>query len=153
MITVIEDTAQKTGKHEEKHQQFEEMGIRLIRNKLPFGDYCLPPEISVDTKKGLPEVAYDIVGDHRRFRAECINADLAGTHLYILIEDDCGILDINDVHTWDNPELVYRPKAVTGERLEKAMKTMEARYGVRFLFCSPSEAAAMIMKILKGEYE
>ena len=63
MITVIEDTAQKAGKHDEKHEQFERAGIRLIRCKLPFGDYILPPAVSVDTKKGLSEVAYDIVND------------------------------------------------------------------------------------------
>ena len=148
MITIIEDTAQKSGKHDEKHEQFERAGIRLIRCKLPFGDYILPPAVSVDTKKGLSEVAYDIVNDHRRFRAECINADMAGTKLIILIEES-GIASIDEVAAWENPELQYRQTAVTGDRLAKSMKTMEQRYGVKFLFCRPEESADVILKLLE----
>lgn len=149
MITIIEDTAQKTGKHELKHEAFERSGVKLVRCKLPFGDYCLPPSVSVDTKKGLSEVAYDIVNDHRRFRAECINADMAGTKLIILIEEESGIASIDEVAAWENPELQYRQTAVTGDRLAKSMKTMEQRYGVKFLFCRPEESADVILKLLE----
>jgi len=153
MITIIEDTAQKAGKHDIKHANFEKLGINVIRNKLPFGDYCLPPKISVDTKKGLQEVAYDIVNDHRRFRAECVNAANAGTKLVILIEEPLDINSIDDVVGWDNPERAYRPTAVTGDRLAKSMRTMEQRYGVRFAFCRPEESAQLIMKLLEEESE
>lgn len=149
MITIIEDTAQKAGKHDEKHEQFERAGIRLIRCKLPFGDYIFPPAVSVDTKKGLSEVAYDIVNDHKRFRAECVNADLAGTKLIILIEEESGISSIDEVASWVNPELQYRQTAVTGDRLAKSMRTMEQRYGVRFMFCHPDDSAATILKLLE----
>lgn len=149
MITIIEDTAQKAGKHDEKHEQFDRAGIRLIRCKLPFGDYILPPAVSVDTKKGLSEVAYDIVNDHKRFRAECVNADLAGTKLIILIEEESGISSIDEVAEWKNPEAQFRQTAVTGDRLAKSMRTMEQRYGVRFVFCNPKDSAAMILKLLE----
>ena len=149
MITIIEDTAQKAGKHDEKHEQFERAGIRLIRCKLPFGDYILPPSVSVDTKKGLSEVAYDIVNDHKRFRAECVNADLAGTRLIILIEEESGISSIDEVERWENPESQFRQTAVTGDRLAKSMRTMEQRYGVKFMFCHPDNSAATILKLLE----
>ena len=32
----------------------------------------------------------------------------------------------------------------------KAMKTMQERYGVVFLFCRPAEAAAVIKDLLQG---
>lgn len=49
-MVIIEDTRQKSGQHELKHQCFEDMNVTLVRNMLPFGDYALPPSVSVDTK-------------------------------------------------------------------------------------------------------
>jgi len=142
--------------HDLKHSCFDEMGVQIIRNMLPFGDYAYPPNISVDTKENMEEIAGNIGGskkEHERFKNECIKAKNAGTHLYVLVETVWPIESINDVHTWENPDLIYRPKAITGERLEKAMKTMSERYGVTFMFCSPEDSAKTIVKILNGEFE
>ena len=151
MLTIIEDTAQKKGEHEIKHSHFEQMGVHIIRNKLPYGDYILSPSISVDTKRNMEEIANNISKDHVRFKNECIKAREAGCKLIILIENTYGIKSIDDVHTWINPDLVYRPKAITGQRLEKAMKTMTERYGVEFKFCTPEDSAKMIIKLLGGD--
>lgn len=132
MITIIEDSRQKRGMHELKHSHFDEMGVRIVRNMLPFGDYAICPSISVDTKADMAEIASNIGSDHQRFKRECIAAREAGCQLIILVENTDGITCVNDVHKWVNPELIYRPRAITGERLEKAMKTMNERYGVRF---------------------
>ena len=35
----------------------------------------------------------------------------------------------------------------------KAMKTMQTRYGVRFMFCDPKDSAEMVLRILRGEFE
>jgi len=150
-MTIIEDTRQKKGMHDLKHSCFDEMGVHLVRNMLPFGDYALVPNISVDTKQNMAEIAQNINGSHQRFKNECIRARDAGCHLIILTENEDGISSVNDVHTWINPELIYRPKAITGERLEKAMKTMSARYGVQFEFCHPSESAKRIIELLEVE--
>jgi len=139
--------------HELKHACFEEMGVDLVRNMLPFGDYALPPSISVDTKADMAEIASNIGGDHQRFKRECIAAKNAGCQLIILVENTDGIHSVDDVHTWINPEVIYRPRAITGERLEKAMKTMSERYGVRFEFCEPHEAAGKIVELLGVSYE
>lgn len=149
-MVIIEDSKQKKGMHEIKHACFDEMGVQLIRNMLPFGDYCLPPSISIDTKQNMEEIAQNINGSHERFKRECIRARDAGCQLIILVENNQNITSINEVHTWKNPELIYRPKAITGERLEKAMKTMSSRYGVRFEFCKPEEAAQRILDLLGG---
>ena len=145
---LIEDTRQQNGKHDIKHSHFNEMGVRLIRSKLAFGDYTLVPNISVDTKANMAEIASNIGSDHKRFKNECVAARDAGCQLIILVENNEGITCVNDVHKWVNPDLIYRPRAITGERLQKAMQTMSERYGVRFEFCSPEESAGKIIELL-----
>ena len=153
MMTIIEDTRQKSGMHELKHRHFEEMGVGLVRNMLPFGDYALPPTISVDTKADMAEIASNIGSDHQRFKRECIAARDAGCQLIILVENTEGSTCVAEVHKWVNPEQIYRPRAITGERLQKAMLTMSERYGVRFEFCKPEESARKIMELLGVSYE
>ena len=147
-MVIIEDTRQKSGMHELKHSHFEQMGVQIVRNMLPYGDYAIPPKVSVDTKANMAEIASNIGSDHVRFKRECIAARDAGCQLIILVENTEGISSVNDVHKWINPDLIYRPKSITGERLEKAMKTMTERYGVQFEFCAPEEAASKIVKLL-----
>jgi ribosome-associated protein len=150
---IIEDTRQQAEKHEIKHRYFDENEIELIRCKLPFGDYSLPPKVAVDTKKGLEEIANNICGaktEHQRFKRECVLARDAGCKLVFLIENDDGIADISEVHLWKNPRTPYNPKCVQGDRLEKAMRTMAERYGCEFLFCAYSETAKRIIEILRG---
>ena len=147
-MVIIEDTRQKSGMHELKHSHFDEMGVQIVRNMLPFGDYALPPTISVDTKANMEEIAQNIGSDHKRFKRECVAARDAGCQLIILVENTEGITCVKDVRKWVNPDLVYRPRAITGERLSKAMETMSERYGVRFEFCEPKDAAKRIIELL-----
>lgn len=153
MISIIEDSRQQTGKHNIKHEWFAGHAVELIRCKLPFGDYAPVPPVSVDTKNSMDEIAGNICGaEHTRFINECKAARDAGCHLIILVENECGITDISEVHTWQNPRVIYNPKCVQGERLQKAMETISERYGVQFLFCTPGESAEKIMEILE-KYE
>lgn len=151
MTTILEDTRQQTGKHNIKHEMFEEMGIELYRSKLPFGDYAPVPSISIDTKRNMDEIANNICGqEHKRFINECKAAKAAGCQLIILVENDLDIEDLSQVHEWQNPRVIYSPKCVQGDRLQKAMETIQERYGTRFEFCKPSESARKIMELLKG---
>lgn len=147
-MVIIEDSRQKTNKHELKHSHFEQMGVELIRCKLAFGDYAHAPKVSVDTKENMAEIAQNIGSDHKRFKNECLAAKNAGCQLIILVENNEGIMCVDDVHKWVNPDVIYRPNAITGERLQKAMKTMNERYGVRFEFCRPEESAERIVELL-----
>lgn len=147
-MVLIEDTRQQKNQHEIKHSHFNEMGVSLIRCKLPFGDYAKPPTVSVDTKRNMQEIAHNINSEHVRFKKECIAARDAGCQLIILTENEDGITSLDDVHKWINPDLMYRQTAPTGERLQKAMRTMQERYGVRFEFCRPSESAQRIIELL-----
>lgn len=151
-MVIQEDTRQQAGKHDIKHKWFEGHGVHLLRSKIPFGDYCLPPAVSIDTKENMDEIANNICGKaHKRFINECKAAKEAGCQLIILVENELGISDISQVHEWQNPRVIYSPNCVQGERLQRAMQTISERYGVRFEFCRPSESAEKILKIL-GEY-
>ncbi len=153
-MMIIEDTRQKKDKHIIKNKSFESLGVEVVRRALPFGDYAYPPPIAVDTKENLQEIAMDLGVEHERFRNECLLARRAGSQLYILIETEWdNIRTIDDVHLWYNPRLIVTRKAITGATLEKAMKTMNKKYGVKFMFCRPEEAAETIIKILNGDFE
>ena len=148
---IIEDTRQQAGKHNIKHEWFEIHNIKLVRCKLPFGDYAPVPIVSIDTKKDMEEIAGNICGkrdEHDRFIRECKAARAAGSQLVILVENTNGITSLQDVHTWINPRVIYSPNCVQGDRLQKAMETISERYGVQFQFCAPEDSAKRITDII-----
>ena len=150
---IQEDTRQKEDKHNIKHDCFANMSVSLVRCKLPFGDYAPIPPVSIDTKENMDEIANNICGkEHKRFINECKNAKEAGCKLYILVENTLGITDLSQVHIWNNPRAIYSANCVQGPRLLKAMETISERYGVTFMFCEPTDAAKIIMEIIR-QYE
>lgn len=149
---IVEDTRQQANRHEIKHRAFKAHGDVLTRCALPVGDYALFPRVSIDTKASMSEIAQNIGGtekEHARFRRELIRARDNGCHLYILIDNEDGIRTLSDVRYWVNPRLIDNPRAITGDRLEKAMRTMQEKYGCTFVFCTPEQAAGMIYAILE----
>lgn len=151
-MTIIEDSRQQSGKHELKHESFDALHIPYIRCKIAVGDYCLPPAKAVDTKANMQEIAQNIGGtreEHERFIREIKLAQQLGTKLFILVENDEGIEDIDGVESWHNPREDYSPKCIQGQRLAKAMRTIQERYGCTFLFCRPEEAGETIIDLLR----
>ena len=149
MVTVIEDSRQKDGKHQQKHIGFEDLGVDLLRCKLPFGDYALPPAVSIDTKENLEEIAGNLCGSMKerdRFIRECKAAAAAGCQLVIMVETehDGSLLDLGDIR-------IGSGKVVTGLQLYRAMTAVSGRYGVRFVLVRPEDAAKEIMRILHGK--
>lgn len=150
-MVLVEDTRNQTGKHELKHEFFSAHKIPFFRCKLPVGDYALPPAVAVDTKASMSEIAQNIGGgrkEHERFIREIKLARDIGTQLYILVENEDGIEELDEVHTWLNPRTEFSPECIQGPRLEKAMRTIQERYGCTFLFCAPEDAADMIVDLL-----
>lgn len=158
-MVIIEDSRQQIipeDKHIIKHEWWKSNGDILHRNMLPCGDYALPPSVAVDTKNSMAEIAGNIGGskdEHERFIRELKLARDMGTKLYVLVENSENIKVIDDVWNWKNPRRFYSPKAIDGQRLFKAMKTIESKYGCTFLFCTPESAAEIINKLLRGSYE
>ena len=62
MLHIIEDTRQKAEHHSNKHAFFEQVSVKWIRCKLPFGDYAPVPPVSIDTKENMDEIAANICG-------------------------------------------------------------------------------------------
>lgn len=87
--------------------------------------------------------------EHERFRNECILAQKLGTKLIVLVENTDGIFHISQVAAWKNPRRKFAESAVDGDRLYKAMVTMQNKYGVRFMFCRPEDSARLIVELLK----
>ena len=131
--------------------------MTLVQHVLPYGDYATTfehPSISVDTKRNIQEAISNICGskrEHERFKRECTKAKENGCQLIALIENADGVKSLENLEKWSNPDCVFRKKAVHGNRLSKAMRTMSERYGVKFLFCHPAETASTIIRILEEE--
>ena len=103
-MVIIEDVNQKIGKHTEKNEYWQKKGDIVIRNKLPLGDYCLMPEIVIDTKNGIEEVYLDMYSEHKRWQQNFINSKQWGVKLIILIENDLGITCLEEIpKKWENP--------------------------------------------------
>lgn len=173
-MLLLEDTRQQAGKHDIKHKWFEEHGIEIRRCCLYVGDYTLPANqsICIDTKNSCSELIQDLQTDHERFRAELQRAKEAGIKLYILVENDFQWISqkknifntpvrcIKDLYRWENPRaFIFKngkqayPNCAKGSWLAKCCTTCEEKYGCKFLFCKPDEAAEIIVKILEGRYE
>ena len=151
-MTIIEDTRQQAEKHKLKHEYFESHNIKVIRSKLPFGDYALLTDLStiIDTKQDLTEVCGNVCQQHKRFIAECDKAEDAGIKLIILVEED-NITSINDIFKWKNPRRFYSSQCVKGHQLAKMLHSIEVRHGVKFEFCKKSETGKKIVEIFGGE--
>ena len=131
-MIIIEDKAQKEGKHDHKIRFWKSKGIEIMRCPLPVGDYILGTakvmdvisrkekrgialkkmdflgtyDTVVDTKQSIQELESDICGkQHERFRDECILAANNNIRLYILIENEDGINKLSELHKWVNPRL------------------------------------------------
>lgn len=88
-MTIIEDTRNKVGQHERKNRQLNELGYKVMRSKLPAGDYGLLTDLSVviDTKMDLQEIYNNLIGKgHAAFRNECLLCQQNGIKLIILCE-------------------------------------------------------------------
>lgn len=91
-------------------------------------------------------------------------AENGNVKLYVLVENRDGVHSISDLEQWINHRLKMKkwvtapsgkkmkvpkfPSAMSGERLAKACRTMEKRYGVIFLFTTPEESGAKILELL-----
>lgn len=149
-MTLIEDTRQQKDKHLIKHQYFADNDIKVVRSKLPVGDYANMKNMSViiDTKKDIQEIIGNVTKGHKRFVTECDLATDNEIQLIILIENKDGITCIEDLEDWYNYRLKWSPKATTGERLAKILHGIEVRHGVKFEFCHPNSAGRKIIELL-----
>jgi hypothetical protein len=142
-MRVIEDSRQQAGKHDNLS------GLDLLRCKLPFGDYALPPKIAVDTKASLHEITQNLCGSQKeraRFIRECKLAKECGSVLVFLIETGAYKTPADLI---GQDILLLSGKRVPGVQLYRAMMIVSERYGCRFEFCPRAETGKRIMEILQ----
>ena len=107
--------------------EFERKEVTVVRRALNFADYWNPdnPNVIIDRKRNLNEVAANVVQQRKRFVREIERCNRAGCRLIVLVEHGNRIRDLKDVIGWKNPRLKESPYAVSGERLYRIMKAME----------------------------
>ena len=153
-VTVIQvDTREKPDEFARIARQFDALGVKYFRSKMYVGDYQSVDNgrLVIDRKKGLQELAGNVCQQHDRFRRELIRAQDAGIKIVILCEfKTLAPKSLEDVQRWKNPRLKNSPKAITGERLYKVLRTLRYRYNVDFAFCMESETGQTIVNILEG---
>lgn len=148
-MVIIEDTRNKTGKHEKKHHYWQAAGVGWLRSALPFGDYWPTPKVAIDTKQDIQEIAMNMCGaasEKRRFREECKKAQQAGCKLIFLIEDKRYNVpdDLLGGKVW-----LHNGQTIPGDQVFTAMRMHEERYGCEFWFCDPEESGRVIQELLE----
>jgi hypothetical protein len=152
-MVICVDTREKPRAIVRIMKTFDMEGIEVVRRALPFGDYCDPdhPEIVIDRKQNLNEVACNVTTDRKRFVREIERCKAAGCRMIVLVEHGNRIRKLDDVISWKNPRLRESPYAVSGERLFKIMKAMADYYGIEWRFCNKQSTGKKIIEILGGE--
>ena len=153
-MTIVEDTRNQGGKHNNIHAYCEANGIQIIRSKMIVGDYTLPTnqKVCIDTKQDMKEV-YGNLTEYRRFHNEYSLAEELGITLVILIEDE-DIKSIDDVTGWVNPvqkkfeQGKVKAKPRPSSAIATQMRTIAEKHGVRWEFCHPRDTGRRIIEIL-----
>jgi hypothetical protein len=153
-MVLLEDTRNQPGKHKNIEAYCKQQGIEIVRTKLLVGDYMLTGAgsggISVDTKYGVSEIAYDVFHQHDRWRAEMELAQKCGIQLIVLIEE---VLPYGRLDLWRSPigkdglPMHKFDPAI----LRKALITMQDKYGCKFRFCDGRSTGKILIEYLKGE--
>lgn len=168
-MNIIQDTREKNNKHNQAEDYFKKNNIKILRTKLPFGDYALYGDFTlvVDFKANLLEIAGNLTKDHARFKREIIGANDFGTGIVILIEEDKQytfdtLITDYKIPTYKNKGWKTLPngkKTITHyagqpmaqfniETVVKIMKTMQERYAVLFEFTTKENCGKKIIDIL-----
>lgn len=150
-MTIQIDTREKDHAIRRILDEFDRQGVVHFRSKLYVGDYQRLDNgrLVVDRKQNLQEIAGNFTQQHERFRNELERAKDAKIRLVILCEHGGEIKTIDDVESWKNPRLKESPKAITGERIARIMRTMEERYQVTWEFCDKRQTGRKILEILE----
>jgi ribosome-associated protein len=142
-------------------------------DKLKKADLVGDIKIAVDRKNSIDEICGNVCSTtsaHERFRDEVILAQKCGCKFYVLIEDE-SVTSLDDLERWENPRekkyfyykalmaqgkklrmILPKQPPASGKKLAKALRTMEEKYGVEFVFAKPKDAAERIVELLtRGE--
>lgn len=123
--------------------------------KLLFGDYMdwNRPEIVIDRKQNIAELAKNCTIEHERFKREIDKAVKAGATLVILVEQNrykngnewIHVEDISDLMLWENKHTTIR-----GEKIFRVLRSWQSKYPIRVEFCDKRSTGKRIIEIIYG---
>lgn len=136
-------------------KQFDEAGIRYERTKLLFGDYMdyNRPQIVVDRKQNIAELAKNCTVEAERFKKELERAQRANSRLVILVEQNRykdrdewrHVENIADLMLWSNPHTTIR-----GEKVFRVLSAWVNKYDIEVRFCDKRVTGRTILEIIYG---
>ena len=135
---------------------FEHHDIKYIVSKMLVGDYMdyNHPEIVVDRKQNIAELAKNCTVEHDRFRREIERARDVGATLYILVQQNAyvdrgervKVENIQDLLRWSSPHTMVR-----GEKIYRVLVSWMAKYPLKVVFCNKQSTGKMITEIIYGK--
>ena len=135
---------------------FEHNDIKYVTSKMLFGDYMdyNKPNIVIDRKHNIAELASNCTAEHERFKREIERARDAGATLYILVEQNkyysqgerIKVERISDLIRWSSKYTV-----VKGEKVFRVLVGWMAKYPLKVVFCDRRHTGKMIVKLIYGD--
>ena len=132
---------------------FDSVGLAHESTKLFIGDYqdFNYPQVIVDRKQNIAELAKNCTADHERFRRELQRAEKAGATLVLLVEQNrykdrdkwIRVGCIEDIMLWTSPHTTIR-----GEKVYRVLRSWMAKYPLRVEFCDKRETGRRIYEII-----
>ena len=132
---------------------FDSIGLVHETSKLFIGDYqdFNRPQIIVDRKQNIAELAKNCTADHERFRRELERAQKANTTLVVLVEQNrykdrdkwIYVESIEDLMLWESPHTTIR-----GEKVYRVLRSWMAKYPLRVEFCDKRSTGRRIYEII-----
>ena len=134
---------------------FDSVKLPYETSKLFIGDYqdFNRPNVIVDRKQNIAELAKNCTSDHERFRRELQRAQKANTTLVVLVEQNrykdrdkwIHVESVEDLMLWSSPHTM-----VTGEKVYRVLRSWMAKYPLRVEFCDKRQTGRRIYEIIYG---
>ena len=155
MKYLLIDTREKPKAIQSILRALDESHIVHESTKLLFGDYMdwNRPDIVIDRKQSIAELAKNCTVEHDRFKREMEKAQKAGATLVILVEQNryksgdkwIHVDDISDLLLWDSPHTTIR-----GEKVFRVLRSWQSKYPIRVEFCDKRSTGKRIIEIIYG---
>ena len=147
------DTREKPKAIQTILKQLHSMDVETVSTKLLIGDYMdfQRPQICVDRKQNIAELAKNCTSDHERFRRELERAQKANTTLVVLVEQNrykdrdrwIHCETIEDLMLWESPHTTIR-----GEKIYRVLRSWMSKYPLRVEFCDKRQTGRYIYEII-----
>lgn len=147
------DTREKPKAIQTILKQLHSMEVETVSTKLLIGDYMdfQRPQICVDRKQNIAELAKNCTSDHERFRRELERAQKANTTLVVLVEQNrykdrdrwIRCETIEDLMLWESPHTTIR-----GEKIYRVLRSWMSKYPLQVEFCDKRNTGRRIYEII-----